>query len=88
MMKQIEDGEACPSGMMICYHHVRDALYRERMKRSQKSPDVVKSVEIWFKDITEKGGKTLFLPSHSDGFLFGWCSAFQLKVKRLHLMFS
>jgi hypothetical protein len=65
---------------------VRHALYRDRVKRYQMDKDVVQSIKSWFKKIEEEGGKTMLnVNVHSTGFAFGWCSSFQLKVRRFML---
>ncbi|KAF9137410.1 hypothetical protein BG015_002733, partial [Linnemannia schmuckeri] len=47
----------------------------------QKDKDVVKSVKLWFKEIENKGGKTMFVEDATvTGFAYGWFTKFQLKV--------
>jgi hypothetical protein len=51
----------------------------------QKDKDVVKSVKLWFKEIEDKGGKTMFVEDATlTGFAYGWCTKFQLKVNVVH----
>lgn len=71
--------------LFINTDHVRQALYRKKIMEYQKDKDVVKSVKLWFKDIEDKGGKTMFVEDATlTGFAYGWCTKFQRKVNVVH----
>lgn len=69
------------NGLFIKKDDVRHAVYRHRLKGFQKDSDVLKSVNLWFNEITASGGETLSLTQFHDGFVFGWSTAFQLHVR-------
>jgi len=71
--------------LFINTDHVRQAFYRKKRMGYQKDKDVVKSVKLWFKEIEDKGGKTMFVEDATlTGFAYGWCTKFQLKVNVVH----
>jgi hypothetical protein len=76
---------AVSGNLFINTNHVRQALYRKKRMDYQKDKDVVKSVKLWFKEIEDKGGKTMFVEDATlTGFAYGWCTKFQLKVNVVH----
>ncbi|KAF9432124.1 hypothetical protein BGZ76_011236 [Entomortierella beljakovae] len=47
----------------------------------QKDKNVAKSVKLWFKEIEDKSGKTMFVDDATlTGFEYGWCTKFQLEI--------
>jgi hypothetical protein len=71
--------------LFINTDHVRQALYQKKIAEHQKDKDVAKSVKLWFKEIEDKGGKTMFVDDATlTGFAYGWCTKFQLKVNAVH----
>lgn len=64
--------------------HVRQILSRKKRMEYQKDKCVAKSVKLWFKEIEDKGGKTMFVEDSAlTGFEYGWCTNFQLKVNHV-----
>jgi hypothetical protein len=71
--------------MSISYQRVRTALKSNRLAKSQKDKDVHKSIKYWVKHIQNAKGKAFFdsaLTTHADDFLLGWCTSFQLEVRK------
>ncbi|KAF8959010.1 hypothetical protein BGZ46_001844, partial [Entomortierella lignicola] len=83
-MDEFEQGEREPPGFFIKYNDLRHALYRNRIKDSQKKKNVTESVTCWINVIKDKGGKGIFFDDLSiDGkkhFLIAWSTKFQLDI--------